>query len=485
MGISLYTSRLVLATLGAEDYGIYNIVGSVIVLFGFINNALSGSTRRFINFSLGQGDEGYAQQTFSASLTIHFIICCIIILLGETVGLWFLNAYLNIPEARMEAANWVYQFSIIATCIGIIGTPFEASIVAYEKMSIYAYISIAEAILKLLIVFLLLNTHFDKLILYSFLILTVNISITLCKWIYCLTKIKICKIQWSNNHSLLKKIASFSGWSLFGQIAYICSSTGLNMIINMFYGVLLNAAIGIAQQINSAIYNFVSNFQTAFNPQLVQTYSSKDYTNHIMLLSRATRLSFFLLFLIALPLIVNINYVLDIWLKDVPQYSAEITSFIIIFSIFEAIGAPLWMSVQSTGKIKLYQIIISFINILLLPFVFIAIKMNTGIHIIFGLKVIFGIIIYIFRILYILPQINYKYSAYLKEVIYPIIILAALSILVTLSIHKIIKNEHINFIVTTLGSVCISTILFYYICINKYERHAIHSFILKHFHHGV
>ena len=479
MGISLYTSRLVLATLGAEDYGIYNIVGSVIVLFGFINNALSGSTRRFINFSLGQGDEGYAQQIFSASLTIHFIICCIIILLGETVGLWFLNTYLNIPDTRMEAANWVYQFSIMATCIGIIGTPFEASIVAYEKMSIYAYISIAEAILKLLIVFLLLNTHFDKLIFYSFLILAVNISITLCKWTYCLKKIRICKIQWSNNHGLLKRIASFSGWSLFGQIAYIGSTTGLNMIINMFYGVLLNAAIGIAQQINSAIYNFVSNFQTAFNPQLVQTYSANNLAEHRILISRASRLSFILIFLIVLPLCININYFLHLWLKDVPQYTESITLLILVFSIFEAIGTPLWMSMQAIGDIKTYQIIISAINLLLLLISIAALKFGADIEIIFSIKLIIGIIIYFFRLVHILPKINYHLSSYVKDVLLPIIAISLFSTTLSLLVHFNILDENVNFIFTSLTSICVSVMLFYIIGITKHERHVINTIITK------
>lgn len=477
MGISLYTSRLVLATLGAEDYGIYNIVGSVIVLFGFINNALSGSTRRFINFSLGKGDEAYAQQTFSASLTIHFIICCVIILLGETIGLWFLNTYLNIPEARMYAANWVYQFSIMATCIGIIGTPFEASIVAYEKMSIYAYISVAEAILKLLIVFLLLNTYFDKLIYYAFLILAVNISITLCKWIYCLKKIRICKIQWSNNHSLLKRIASFSGWSLFGQIAYIGSTTGLNMIINMFYGVLLNAAIGIAQQINSAIYNFVSNFQTAFNPQLVQTYSANNLAEHRILISRASRLSFFLLFVIAIPIIFNIDFILNIWLKDVPEKTAQFAVLIIIYSLIDAINAPLWMSMQAIGKIKAYQITVSSINILNVPLAYLALKYGGIPELIYYIKIFTGILLFIYRIIHILPKIQYKTANYFKDIIYPVSAISIIVITCMYFLSSIIENDILKLIITTFTALISSGILIYYIGVNKSERNKINIII--------
>ena len=295
MGISLYTSRLVLAALGAEDYGIYNIVGSVIVLFGFINNALSGSTRRFINFSLGQGDERYAQQTFSASLTIHVIICCIIILLGETIGLWFLNTYLNIPEARMYAANWVYQFSIMATCIGIIGTPFEASIVAYEKMSIYAYMSIVEVSAKLGICYLLSFGDFDRLKLYATLLLIVQVGLMAFYRFYCSRNFEEAHFSLTFDRQTFKNIAGFSGWSLFASSAIALNSQGVLLLLNMFFSPAVVAARAISIQVNMAANQFVNNFRTAVNPQIVKRLAAGDTQGSHSLLLTSTKYSYYLI----------------------------------------------------------------------------------------------------------------------------------------------------------------------------------------------
>lgn len=478
MGISLYTSRIVLDTLGVEDFGVYNIVGSVIILFSFINNALTAATRRFINFNLGKKNTQDSSKAFSASLTIHFIICIILIILSESLGLWFLNTQLNIPENRMYAANWVYQFSVFSACIGIIGAPYESTIVAYEKMSVYSYLSIIEGIFKLIIVYLLVICTIDKLIFYSALIFIVGILISTSKWIYCNLNFPICKYKFALDKPMLKSIASFSGWSLFGQIAYIGSTAGLNMIINIFCGVALNAATGIAQQINSAIYNFVSNFQTAFNPQLIQTYSSGDLEVHRLLLSRASRISYYLLYIISLPVLINTNYILHFWLKTVPDHSVTFTQLIITFSLIEALGAPLWMSMQATGKIKIYQIIVSSINVLNIPIAFICLHQGLSVESIFFAKILIGLLMYAFRIFYILPQIQFPYTDYLKKVVYPaaIITLLTFSILLTVSTYL---DGGVKLLITTPLSVTLCICLIYFIGINKEEKKTILQIIKK------
>ena len=481
MGISLYTSRLVLNTLGFEDYGIYNIVGGVIVLFGFISSALTGATRRFLNFSLGKQNELETRNTFSVCFSIHVLIAILIFILSETIGLWFLNTYLNIPENRLYAANWVYQLSIVSTCIGIIGIPFDSTIVAYEKMSIYAYISIIEGFLKLLIVFLLIASPFDKLIYYASLILVISILISGFKWFYCIKEFPICQIKLNFEGKAFKEILSFSGWSLFGQIAYIGSTTGLNMIINIFFGVILNAAMGIAQQVNSAVYNFVSNFQVAFNPQLVQSYSSGDMEAHRRLISRSSRLSYYLLFIIALPILVNTNFILQIWLTDVPDKTTIFTQLIIIFSLIEAIGAPLWMSMQAIGRIKIYQIIISSINILNLPFAYLSLKYQSSAESIFYIKIVLGIIMYIFRILYVLPKIQYSIVKYIRGVLFPslsVTIISGLGVYIV-SLYTV---ELYKFIFTTITSISFCILTIYFIGINKEERNKISNILIKWIH---
>lgn len=360
MALSLWTSRLFLQVLGVENFGIYNIVGSVMVMFGFLNSALVGSTRRFINVSAGKNDLVCLKKTFSTSLCIHVLLSILILIIGESFGLWFLNNELNIPETKMYSANWVFQLSVIGTCIGIIGSPFEAAIVAEEKMSIYAYISILEAIIKVsILLFLMHNQDLDTLICYASLLFLTGIVINIIKWLYCNINFKYCLFNIRRDNTLFKEMFSFSGWSVYGQLGVIASSTGLNILINIFWGVTLNAAIGIANQINNAINSFVTNLQTAFNPQLVKTHAQNDFESHKKLLSRATKASYMLLLMISLPVIFNMQYLLDIWLTSIPEYTGIFAILIILHSLIEALASPLWMSMQAIGNIRNYQLIIS------------------------------------------------------------------------------------------------------------------------------
>ena len=472
MAISLYTSRVFLSILGVENYGIYNIVGGIMVLFSFINNALSGATRRFINVELGKNDLTSAKRTFSICMTSHFIIAIVIIIIGETIGLFILNHYLNIPTERMYAANWVYQLSIIGACVGIIGTPFESIIVSYEKMSIYAYISIGEAIIKLIILYLLYISPFDKLIFYAFEILAVGILISLIKLIYCRRNFPICKYSFFLNKKEYIPFLSFSGWSLFGQIAYIGSTTGVNMIVNVFCGVVMNAAIGLARQVNGIIYNCVSGFQSAFNPQLVKTHSSGQMDDHRLLLTRASKVSFFLLFTCSFPFLINLDYILGLWLEVVPEHTASLCRLMIIFSLTEAFGTPLWMSMQATGKVKIYQIVVSSINILNVPFSYIALYLGQPIESVFIINAVIGIALYIFRVIYVLPKINYAISEYFKSTLKPILVISALQTTIMLIICYLLKDRSDLFylVTTSLFSLAISIMLIMAIGLNRRER---------------
>ncbi len=472
MAISLYTSRLFLSILGVEDYGIYNIVGSIIVLFSFINNALSSATRRFINAELGKNDISSTRRVFSICITTHIFIAFLIILLGESVGLYILNSYLNIPVDRMYAANWVYQFSIAGACVGILGSPLEAVIIAYERMNIYAYISIAEAIAKLLILYILYVSPLDKLIVYSFAILIVNLLISGIKYIYCIKSFPICKYTFFFNAKIYQPFLFFSGWSLLGQIAYVASTTGVNMIINNFCGVVINASIGIARQVNNVVYNCVSGFQSAFNPQLIQTYSSDNLTDHKLLLSRASKISYFLLFICSFPVLINIQYLLKLWLDVVPPHTATLCKLMIISSMIEAFGVPIWMSMQAIGKVKFYQIIISIINALNVPLTYIALRIGSQVEIVFVINVIIGFCILTFRILYVLPKIKYGLVSYLQTTLLPAILVTIIHSIIMLLICNFMSSDNntIYFVSTSIISLLLS--LFLIICcgITKSER---------------
>lgn len=366
MGVTLYTSRVILQALGVDDFGIYDIVGGIVVLFSFINNAMVISTQRFLNFELGRNNPVEARKMFSASLSIHIAVAILFLLLAETAGLWFLRSYIQIPEGRETAAFWVYQFSIAATIVNIIRAPYNAAIIAHEKMSFYAYISVIEALLKLAVAFLVCSFA-DRLIAYAALIATVAIVVLAAYYAYCRRNFKICRYRYEFDKARYKSLAGFSGWSLFGSVANLGAQQGTNIILNMFFGVAINAAMGIANQVNTAIYLFVSNFQTAFNPQIIKSYAAgaKEYFTNLIL--NTSRYSFVLLFVLALPVYICCPGILRIWLGAVPDYAVEFCQLMILFSLVDAIQGPLWVSVQATGKIRNYQILMSCLILLNLP----------------------------------------------------------------------------------------------------------------------
>lgn len=374
MAVTLYTSRVVLSVLGVEDYGIYNIVGGVVVLFSFINNSLSSATQRFLNFELGRGDTKKLKQVFSMSLTTHICVAFIVVVLAETIGLWFLNTQMNIPPGRVSAANWVYQFSILTICIQFVQVPYHASVVAYEKMSFFAYIAIAEVCLKLLIVIFLVYVGLDKLRLYSVLTFGVTVVIFLCYKRYCNRKFEISCYRYFWDKGMFSRLLSFSGWMLCGAAAGVGATQGVNILLNIFHGVAVNAAMGISNQVNAAVNQFVSNFQTAFMPQVVKLYAAGDIPQLRVLTNRASRFSFLLLFALACPLMLNIDFVLHLWLKEVPPHATAFCVLVLIYSLIESVSKPVGFVLHATGRVKLYNIIMSIALSMNLVFSFIFLR---------------------------------------------------------------------------------------------------------------
>lgn len=453
MAISLYTSRAILEILGIEDYGIYNVVGSVLILFSFLTSALSSSTRRYLNYWIGRNNEEALKKVFSICFSIHVVISVMIVFLGETIGLWFVNNVLNIPTDRMYAANWVYQITILSAVVGILSVPFESAIVAKEKLNVYAYISIFEAVLKLAMVFLLFHSPFDVLIYYAILIFIATNVITVFKFFYCLSKFDFCRPRIVFSKTESKEISSFTGWSLFGQVSYVGSTTGVNMIINVFLGVSINAAVGIANQVNNIVYNFVSNFQTSFNPQLIQTYSSNNMPEHRLLISRASKISLYLLVLISVPVILNVDFLLNMWLTEAPEYAAQFLTAILLASVVEAYGAPLWMSMQAIGKIRNYQIIVSTINALIIPYSFLALFLGYSPVWIFTFKIIINIALLIYRIGYVLPKIQQSRKTFLIDNVLRSTIIVISTFFITGLLAYWIINPWLKLIMTTMVSI--------------------------------
>ena len=478
MIVSLYTVRVVLNTLGAEDYGIYNVVAGVVILFSFVNNAMATSTQRFLNFNLGKEDTEKTQQTYSASLLIHIGIALIFVILAETVGLWFVNTKLNIPQERHSAAMWCYQFSIITTVFNILRVPYNAVIIAYEKMSFFAWVSIVEAVLKLLVVYLLIISPLDKLVAYVILLTLVSIIILFCYKIYCNKKFVTAHYKKVTDYSLVKEILGFSGWSLFGATANVANNQGTNIVLNMFTNVTVNAAMGIANQVNNAVYSFVSNFQTAFKPQLVKSYAAGEKEEFNNLIIRSAKFSFFLLWFIVLPLTLNLDFVLQIWLKTVPEYSIGFVKLILLYSLFESINGPLWLAVQATGKIKKYQIIVSCLIFSNLPLSIIAFSLGANPYWVLLIRIILECFITMFRLLYLNKTQKFSVISYVKNVMIPVLIVMIVSFIIT-SLLSSCFSGIVFFFGSCVISVIVNMLLVCLVGINKNERKIIVNFFKR------
>lgn len=359
MAVSLYTTRVILSVLGVDDYGIYNLIGGFITLFSFISQALISAMQRFFNVALGHDDHDEYHRIYSMGINIFAIFSLFLIVVGETIGLWFVKTQLNIPPGRESAAMWVYQISIITLIINLFRTPDNASIIAHEKMKFYAYISIFEALLKLGIVFLLRMVDYDKLILYVLLFMTSTLLINIVYKLFCLRSIPECRYSFLWDKNLFKQLVSFSGWSMLSGGARVTKTQGDSYLLNHYYSVAVNAAFGVAAQVYNAVNLFLTNYQTAFNPQLIQSYASGDMEGHYRLITRSSKFSFFLLLIIVVPVVFNLEGLLGLWLVEVPQYTREFCTIILMAYLLDSIGAPLAVSVSAQGNIKGMQILSS------------------------------------------------------------------------------------------------------------------------------
>lgn len=350
MAVSLYTSRIVLNALGVEDFGIYNVVGGVVTMFSVLSGSLSAAISRFITYEIGKGNQDKLNKIFSSAVTIQLGLAGIIILLAETIGIWFLNIKMNIPELRMEAANWVFQFSILTFAINLISVPYNACIIAHEKMSAFAYISILEAIGKLAIAYLIVVSPMDKLIFYAILMCIVALIVRFTYGNYCKRHFSECTYHFIWDKQLLKQMFGFAGWNFIGAASAVLRDQGGNVVINLFCGPTVNAARGIAFQVNTAVNQFVTNFMTALNPQITKSYAAGNKEYMMTLIFQGARLSFYMLLLLSLPILINTHYILGLWLKLVPDHAVLFVQLVLIFAMSESISQPLITAMLATGK---------------------------------------------------------------------------------------------------------------------------------------
>ena len=418
MGVTLYISRVVLDVLGVDDFGLYNLVMGVVILFSFFNGTMTATTQRFINVEKASNELTRVNKIFNLSLLNHVFIVFIVVILAETVGLWFLNQKLNIPLERMEAANQVYQIALLITLIEVLKVPFNAMIVAYERMVFFAWLGLVETLLKLLAVFVLLNLNgYDKLVSYSLLLLLVSLTVFSFYFIYCKRIFKVeTRFHRYKDFNKTKELVSFSGWMLVGQAAVVAATQGLSMVANLFFGVAVNAAIGIANQVDAAVYSFVSNFQVAFNPQLVQTYANKEYERNQKLILNTSKYSFYLMAILSAPVLYFCHTLLHFWLGDnLPMQAEQLVQAIILCSLVNAMAGSFWMTAMAIGanSVKEYNIVLTLINLCTLPLAYYLFTLGFSPVYAFVAKFVIVVLMQLFRLYFINKRIQFKRQQFL------------------------------------------------------------------------
>ncbi len=471
MIVGLYTSRVVLNTLGVSDYGIYNVVGGIVTMLSFLNGAMTASSQRFISYGLGKGDKVELNRVFSTSINIHLLIALIIFAFAETVGLWLVNTHLNIEASRMTAANWVYQFSILTFMLTVLSVPYNSCIVAHEHMNAFAYISILEVTLKLVIVYCLLLFEYDKLILYGILVFAVALIIRICYGTYCKRHFEECTYHFILDKELFKKMFSFAGWSIIGNIGFTLRNPASNIILNIFFGTTVNAARGIAMQVSGIVTTFSGNFSIAVTPQITKQYAAGNIETSSKLVYAGARYSFYLLSLITIPFLINIDYVLQLWLGIVPEYTSIFLALALLADLLYALSESVTVALQATGRIKVFQIGICILMLSELPVTYILLKLGMPPYVAMYPTLATNTIAIFFRFYLLKKMIPfYDFKYYITHVFVRSILLFTLCYFICSYIHKFFHNNFITVVVTSAISVCIISLVIYTFGMTKLER---------------
>lgn len=481
MFLGFYSSRVTLKVLGQEDFGIYNLVAGVIVMFQFLNASLTSAMQRYLNFTLGENDPNGAKKVFSICMKIYITLALILVVLCESIGLFILNYYLKIPTDRMKAANIVFHISSLTMVINMLRIPFHSAIITTERMSFFAYISIIEGVLKLAILFILTIGQFDKLVLYASLMLSISIIMLVIFFLYCKKNISFINFTKYKDSELVKSIMSFSGWNVFGSFASVAVNQGINIFINRFYGVLLNAAMAAATQASNAVTSFLNNFQTAFHPQLVKSYAKQDMEFIYGFSYKVSKYSFFLMYFIILPFSVNLKYVLSIWLTTVPEMTAEFITVMLFIALIDSLADPFFMLAMAEGNIKVYQIVGSLSMLMILPVAYILLAVGLPAYWALVVKLVQGILFCIYRLLYLRKRINLPVKVFFRTILSRVLVIIVFSYPLLCIIHNVLEpfGQLPQLLISCVASCVILIILYWFIGIDKNERNVFKEFVRK------
>ena len=479
MFIGFYTSRIILNALGIVDYGINNVVAGFIAMFSIVSGTLTATTQRYLTFEIGK-ENGNPKKMFGVAMNIHIILAIILFFLFETVGVYFLNHGLNIPKDRMYAANWVFQFSILSTLIGIINSPYIGTIIAHEKMGTFAYFSLYDCFAKLLIVYLLYVTQYDRLITYSFFYFIVGIIGTLMYNIYCRRKFEEAKFSIVKDKRLYKEMFSFAGMNFIGALASLLSMQGTGILLNIFYGVTLNAAQGIATQVQGLATKFVGDFAMALKPQITKEYASGNYLKSMKLAFKGSKYSYFLTLVLACPILVQTPYILEFWLKIYPPEAVIFTRLMVIYTMIVLLSDSLVTIILASGNLTSTTWWIGGTRLMILPVSYFALKLTNLPQIVIVVQIIFELLsLFIrLRILNVITRLSFVVP-FIKNVCWPIFKVSIICLIFTYIIHLIVTNNFFGLTILVCSSISITCMSIYTLGLTKSEREFVLGVVAK------
>lgn len=477
MLVSLYTSRVVLNTLGVEDYGIYNVVGGFVAMFSLVSSSLSASVSRFLTFELGRGDMERLKETFSTSLMIHLVLAGIVFILAESVGVWFLNTQMTIPSERLYAANWVFQASILSFMFALFSVPYNASITSHERMNAFAYIGILDVVLRLLIVLFIAHVpfRFDRLIVYSLLLVAVGMSLQCIYLWYCRKNFEECRFKLHFNKGYWKEMSAFAGWNFIGSSSALLKNQGVNLLLNIFIGPIVNAACGIAAQVNGAIYAFANNFMTAVNPQLTKSYASGDKEYMFSLSERGTRFSFYIILFFALPIMLEADFVLNLWLKQYPEHTVNFVRLVLLLTLCEVLSSTLITIQLATGKIRNYQIAVGGMQMMNFPLSYLCLQFGTPPEATYCVAIFVSLACLILRLYFLRGMVGLSITRYLHNVCLNVMLVTIAAVIIPALVHYNMLYGWERFVsVAIISIVCVSMSAYFLGC-SPSERHFIYN----------
>lgn len=480
MGVNLYTSRVVLKVLGFEDYGLYNVVGGIVTMFTFLNGSLGAATSRYITFELGKKNYERLNKIFNTALVIHIAIAFFIVLLAETIGLWFFYEKMTIPTDRLDAAFWVYQISILTCFFTLTQVPYNATIIAYEDMKIYAYVGIAEVFLKLAVVFLLMISPIDRLVFYALLLCLLQIVIMVFYRYYCNSRYQVCKIRMYKDKGLFMEMFSYGGYDLIGNISGLAQGQGLNILLNLFYGPTVNAARGIAYQVQGAITQFSNNFMTAVRPQIIKSYAEGNLEAMMKLVKQSSCFSFYLMWMISLPVCLEADYLLSLWLGEYPDHTVNFLILVIVLCLIQTIKTPRTTIFHATGHIKWSNIVVGTILCAAFPLAYIALKFGGSPESVFWMANLTMFLSEFASVLVLKRYIDFSIRDYLSDVHGRCLLVAVVSFIVPYLLYdRWMDESFLRLLVTCILTTISVTFTSLYLGMDRHLRSRLMQIIMK------